>query len=91
MAETDEVVREAEAQIRGKIMKNTLYEIFDAITMIFSPLVESFFDHAEALSARLEMRKNGGRVQKASDATALRGKRAFCRFAVPIEEDAVCL
>ena len=79
MAETDEVVREAEAQIRGKIMKNTLYEIFDAITMIFSPLVESFFDHAEALSARREARKSRWRLQTASaaTATALRGARAM--------------
>lgn len=58
-------------------MKNMLYEIFDAITMVFSPLVESFFDHAEALSARREARKSWARVQTASAATALRDARAM--------------
>ena len=72
-------------------MKNMLHEIFDHITMLFSPLGEGFFDHAEALSSRREMRKKRGRVQMASDATALQDKRAFCRLAVPTEEEAVCL
>lgn len=72
-------------------MKNMLYGIFDHVTMTFSPLIEGFFDHAEALSARREMRKSRRRVQMASDPTALQDKRAFCRLAVPTEEEAVCL
>ncbi len=47
MTETDKVVREAQGQIRGKIIKNKLYEIFDAITMVFSPLIENLFDYAK--------------------------------------------
>ncbi len=53
-------------------MKNKLYEIFDTITMVFSPLIESLFDYAEELSARREARKSRGRVQTALGATALR-------------------
>lgn len=51
-------------------MKNVLQEIFDAITMLFSPLIEGFFDHAEALSARREIRKSRRRVQTTLDAAA---------------------
>jgi len=58
-------------------MKNKLYEIFDAVTMVFSPLIESFFDHTEELSARREARKSRGRVQTESDATAVRDARAM--------------
>ncbi len=57
-------------------MKNKLYEIFDAITMVFSPLVENLFDHAETINARRVARKSRGGVQAASDAPALRDARA---------------
>lgn len=56
-------------------MKNKLYEIFDAITMVFSPLIENLFDYAEVLSARRGVRKGSGRVLTASDTTALRDAR----------------
>ncbi|MBA3439973.1 MAG: hypothetical protein H0T92_08920 [Pyrinomonadaceae bacterium] len=56
-------------------MKNRLYGIFDTITMVFSPLIEDLFDYAEVLSARRGARKIRGRVQTASDATALEDAR----------------
>lgn len=57
-------------------MKNKLYRIFDAITMVFSPLVENLFDYAEVLSARRGVRKGKRRLETASGATALRDARA---------------
>ncbi len=57
-------------------MKNKLYEIFDAMTMVFSPLVENLFDHAETINAQQVARKSRARVQMASDAIALRDARA---------------
>jgi hypothetical protein len=39
------------------MMKNKLYGIFDAVTMVFSPLIERLFDHAEVLSARRRVRR----------------------------------
>ena len=50
-------------------MKNKLYEVFDRITMILSPLVEGFFDHTEELSARLKMRRSRKHVQTTPDVT----------------------
>lgn len=50
-------------------MKNTLYEIFDRIAMVFSPLVENVFDHAEIMKARRERRKIRERAHTASGAT----------------------
>lgn len=58
------------------MMKNKLYEIFDRITMVFSPLVESLFDRAEVLSARRAARKGKRRLQMAATATALRDERS---------------
>lgn len=57
-------------------MKNKLYGIFDRITMVFSPLVENLFDHAEVWSAPREARSGKRRVQTASSAIALREARA---------------
>ncbi len=54
------------------MMKNKLYGIFDAIAMVFSPLIENLFDYAEVLTARREARKGRVRVQTASDTTDLR-------------------
>lgn len=54
------------------MMKNKLYEIFDRITMVFPPLVESLFDRAEVLSARRAARKSMRRPETAPDGTALR-------------------
>ncbi len=58
------------------MMKNKLYKIFDAVTMVLSPLVENLFDHAELLSARRVVRRGKRYVLIASDATALRDARA---------------
>lgn len=57
-------------------MKNKLYEIFDRVAMVFSPLVESFFDYAEVLSARRGVRKGKRRLQMAATATALGEERS---------------
>ena len=57
-------------------MKNTLYEVLDAITMVFSPLVERLFDYTEVLSARRGARKVKRRLQMAATATALRDERS---------------
>lgn len=50
-------------------MKNKLYDIFDAVTMVFSPLIENVFDYAEIMKARREKRKVRGRAYTASGAT----------------------
>ncbi len=57
-------------------MKNTLYEVLDRITMVFSPLVESLFDQVEGLSARRGARKGKRRQQMAATATALGDERS---------------
>ena len=58
-------------------MKNKLYGIFDRITMVFSPHIESLFDYAEAIDARRAARKSRRRAQTTSDATAVRDVRAM--------------
>lgn len=57
-------------------MKNKLYEIFDAITMVFSPLIESLFDYAEVLIARRGEQSGKRRLEAASDAADLQDARA---------------
>jgi len=57
-------------------MKNKLYEILDAIMMVFSPLIENLFDYAEVLTARRAERRGKRRLETAPDTTALRDARA---------------